>query len=64
MSDGKLSQYGIREYNSDGKLIKASGYDPEGVLQTYAIYKYDDNGVYCGWEQYDGEGNLTYSTIK
>jgi hypothetical protein len=39
LPDGELMNYGIFEYNDEGRMIKYSLYDLDGVLVHYSMYE-------------------------
>ncbi|MDE7341576.1 MAG: hypothetical protein K2N80_13635 [Lachnospiraceae bacterium] len=74
--DGKLSLSTEYEYDSKGRVIKTTCYEPSAYRTQYRDYEYDENGnvirahsVYsygddCYWNyQYDAQGNILQTEL-
>ncbi len=54
-----FSDYTIKEYDDEGRLIKEDNYDSDGELLWYSITEYD-NGRMTRYASYDGNGTLQW----
>jgi hypothetical protein len=59
--NGKIQEYFVNHFNSDGLLERKEYLSAKGDLEFYSIYKYDLNGNWIIKKEYDSDGEIQVS---
>jgi hypothetical protein len=59
--NGKIQEYFVNHFNSDGLLERKEYLSTKGDLEFYSIYKYDVNGNWISKKEYDSDGEIQVS---